>query len=427
MSSRRVAVSFVALLLLAGCGEAVAPSAAPDPLPHFVRWAPAAPAQFAAVVRRSGHAPRLMAAAVAVPTADSGTTSAATTSQLTWLHPVGVTANRLLVVGVSTKDTTTVTGVTYGGAPLTFSGASSDESSGARVELWYLIGPASGRSPVSVSLSGPADVIGGAMTFSGVDQATPLGGFVGNGSTGSGATDPSVVVTNAAGELVFAALTIAGNPGVLTPAQGLTQTWIGYKGLGHSGAGAVAPGSDTVTLGWTKTSPAKWAIGAVAIKAATWSGPPLDQFQVSFSAVRGQPSTVEINYLGAAGGVPQPFLRLEVTDPTFVPGRGNLAPGDSVQLTVTVDPVNILVQLEPSGVQFGQPAGLNIWYGGAGSDLNGDGVVDGTDADIESGHLKVWYQEGAADPWAAISAVQSSTDRTFTALLPHFSNYAVAY
>jgi hypothetical protein len=250
---------------------------------------------------------------------------------------------------------------------------------------------------------------------------------VANGSTGPGAADPSVVVTNAAGDLVFAALAIAQGPGQVAPAPGQTQKWIGFQGSSTAGAGAIAPGADTVTTGWTKTSDAKWAIGAVAIQGATVTGPPLDKFQVSFTAVRGQPSSVQINYQGTSGGAPQPFLRLNVTDPTYVPGRGNLALGDTVTMTVTVDPVTILVQLEPTGVQFGQPAGLNIWYGGAGGDLNGDGVVDASDADIESRLLKVWCQEGPADPWMAISAAQSSTDRTFTAALQHFSNYAVAY
>jgi hypothetical protein len=285
----------------------------------------------------------------------------------------------------------------------------------------------SGLSSISVNLSGAADAIGGAVTLSGVDQATPVGGFTASGSTGPGSGDPSAVVTNAAGDLVIAALAVAGNPLSLTPAVGLTEIWSEQTGGGHTAVGALAFGLDTVTMGWTKGSNAKWAIGAAVIKAATWTGPPLDQFQVSFMAVSGQPSSVQINYQGAGGGAPQPFLRLDVADPTYVPGRGNLAPGDSVRMTVTVDPVNIMVHLEPSAIQFGQPAGLSVWYGGAGGDLNGDGAVDGADADIESQSLKVWYQEGPADPWTAIAATQSPGDRTFTAELQHFSNYAVAY
>jgi hypothetical protein len=378
------------------------------------------------VAGHTGGPSGFLSAASSLVAGDAGTSWTANASRLTWLHPVGAGANRLLVVGVSIKgDKDTVTALSYGGVPLTFLGARGDQGS-ARVELWYLIAPASGWWPVSVNLSGSAEFVAGAETFYGVDQATPLGGFMANGSNGNGASDPSVVVTNAAGDLVIAVLAVGDGPGQLTPAATQAQKWIGWWGSGLAGAGAIAPGADTVTMGWTKTADANWAIGAVAVKPATWTGPPLDQFQVSFWAVRGQPRWAQINYGGAAGGA-QPFLRLDVTDPVYVPGRGTLAPGDSVLLTVTVDPVSILVQLEPSGVQFGQPAGLHIWYGGAGGDLNGDGAVDSADADIESRLLKVWYQEGAVDPWTAIPAVRSSLDRTFTAELQHFSNYAVAY
>jgi hypothetical protein len=339
-----------------------------------------------------------------------------------------VNANRLLVVGVSIKSNQdTVTAVSYGGAPLTFLGARRNDDGKVRVELWYLLAPASGWWPVTVRLSGRAEFVAGAMAFSGVDQTTPLGGFVANGSTGAGVAAPSVTVTNARGDLVLAALAVAEGPGQLAPAPGQAQNWIGFQGSSTAGAGATTPGADTVTMGWTKTSDAKWAIGAVAIKGAMVTGPPLDKFDVSFTAVRGQPSSVQINYQGPAGSAAQPFLRLDVADPVYVPGRGNLAPGDSVTMTVTVDPVNILVRLEPSGIRFGQPAGLNLWYGGAGGDLNGDGVVDATDADIESRLLTIWCQEGPGDSWTGLPGVRSPLDQTLTVQLPHFSNYAVAY
>jgi hypothetical protein len=392
-----------------------------------VRWAPAAAPSAAAGERVHLTGGRLSVASAPVPEG-LGTSWAGATSRLTWLHLAGNEANRLLVVGVSIKDTsTTVTGVTYGGAPLTFLGASGDESRSARVELWYLTAPASGLSSIRITLSAAADVIGGALTFSGVDQAMPLGGFAASGSNGPGATDPSVVVTNAGGGLVIGALAVAGSPGLLTPAPGLVQKWIGFQGTGHTEIGAIAPGADTVAMGWTKTSNAKWAMGAVAIHGATVTGPPLDQFQVRFTAVRGQTSSVQINYQGPAGSAAQPFLRLDVTDPVFVPGRGDLSPGDSVTMTVTVDPVNVLVNLEPSGIRFGQPAALSMWYGGAGGDLNGDGVVDRADADIESGPLTIWCLENPGDPWWAMSTVRSTLDRTLIVDLQHFSNYAVAY
>jgi hypothetical protein len=153
----------------------------------------------------------------------------------------------------------------------------------------------------------------------------------------------------------------------------------------------------------------------------------LYQYAASFWAVRGQQRSVGINYLSSTGDTSAAFLRLSTGDPAYVPGVGTLAPGDSVLITVTVDPMNIKVSLEPTGLLFGNPAQMQIWYGGAGGDLNGDGVVDSTDAYIESQLLGLWYREGTASAWARIPAVQSASDKSFSSALSHFSEYAVSW
>lgn len=153
----------------------------------------------------------------------------------------------------------------------------------------------------------------------------------------------------------------------------------------------------------------------------------LDRNTVSFWAVRGQQRSIQVNYLSATGGTSTPFLQLTLTDPVFVPGRGNLAMGDSVRITVTIDPNAIAVSLEPTGLQFGNPAQMRISYGGAGGDLNGDGLVTPADAVIEAKLLGMWYQESAADPWEPIPATQTIQDRSFTCPLQHFSRYAVSF
>jgi len=153
----------------------------------------------------------------------------------------------------------------------------------------------------------------------------------------------------------------------------------------------------------------------------------LDQYSVSFWAVRGEARTVQINYLDVNGGTTHPFLLLTTTDPAFVPGLGDLAPGDSVLVTVSVDTTKLGVSLEPTGLRFGTPAQMQIWYGGAGGDLNGDGLVDSTDAYVETQLLGLWYREGTVDPWTHIPATQSLADKSFTSALPHFSEYALSY
>ena len=172
------------------------------------------------------------------------------------------------------------------------------------------------------------------------------------------------------------------------------------------------------------------ASGAGGLSLNLASGPgglSLDKFTATFWAVRGQPRSAQINYLSATGATDAPFLQLTISDPTYVPGLGALAPGDSVLITVTIDTVKIGVSLEPTGLLFGDPAQLQIWYGGAGGDLNGDGVVDQTDAQIESQLLGLWYREGAASQWTQIPATQSLSDKSFISGLQHFSEYAVSW
>src|SRR3989442_12878862 len=96
----------------------------------------------------------------------------------------------------------------------------------------------------------------------------------------------------------------------------------------------------------------------------------LDTYSVSFWAVRGESRSVRINYSSATDTVTYPFMQLTITDPTIVPGQGELAVGDSVLVTVNIDTTKIGISLEPTGLQFGERAQLKIWYGGARVDLN---------------------------------------------------------
>ena len=95
-------------------------------------------------------------------------------------------------------------------------------------------------------------------------------------------------------------------------------------------------------------------------------------------------------------------------------------------ITVTVDTSKIGVRFEPTGLQFGTASSLKIYYGGANGDLNGDGVANGEDTQIESQLLGLWYREYSNDDWSQVSASQSVDDKSFIYALPHFCEYAVA-
>jgi hypothetical protein len=152
----------------------------------------------------------------------------------------------------------------------------------------------------------------------------------------------------------------------------------------------------------------------------------LEHNSASFWSVRGAERSIQINYQGADGST-APFLKLTTTDPRWSPEQGDIAEGDSVLITVSVDPENIKVTLEPTGLQFGDPAHLEVSYDGASGDLNGDGVVDASDSFIENQLLGMWYREASSDPWAPIPNEHSLADKSFTSSLPHFCEYAVSW
>jgi len=152
----------------------------------------------------------------------------------------------------------------------------------------------------------------------------------------------------------------------------------------------------------------------------------LDQYTVSFWAVRGESRSIRINYSSTIDNDSHPFLELTTTDPVFAPEIGEIAMGDSVLITVSVDTSKIGVKFEPTGLQFGTASQLKIYYGGASGDLNGDGVANEADAQLEQQMLGLWYREYNNDDWSQVPASQATGEKSFTYALPHFCEYAVA-
>src|SRR3989442_5975803 len=165
----------------------------------------------------------------------------------------------------------------------------------------------------------------------------------------------------------------------LTPAPHFVQ-WAGGSAPQFTATGALSGGGGGVK---------GLALASMA------GGLSLVQNTASFWAVRGQSRSVQLNYLSAFGDSTQPFLLLTITDPDSAPGVGAFAVGDSVLVTVTVDTAKIGASREPTGLLFGEPAQLQIAYGGAAGDLNGAGVLDEPGAYIASQMLQTRYRHAA--------------------------------
>lgn len=210
--------------------------------------------------------------AIAFDAATSFNGGASQVSSVTFAHTVGSGANRILVVGVALRNGTgqSVTGVTYNGVAMTSAGVAINGTT-VRTSLWTLVNPASGTHDVVVSMSAAAVVAGGAHSYTGVDQTTPIG----TAATATGNSNaPSVNVSSATDQLVVDSGGHSNSTSNGTVGSGQTQSYHD-KSTGAATSNVVAYGSreagaPTVTMSWsTSDSNARpWAIVGVPLRPA---------------------------------------------------------------------------------------------------------------------------------------------------------------
>jgi hypothetical protein len=207
-----------------------------------------------------------VSAAVAVDATSTGT-GTGTTINVT--HTVSGT-DRLMLVGISAAFTgvnTLTASVVWdpgGASELTLTQVGTQIGSANDVRMWIFqgVGPATGTKTLRVTFNNaPPGKVVGVMSFTGVNQSTPLGTF--ESAQGNSAT-ASVNVTSATGELVFDTMAIDGTP-TLTVGAGQTQRWNLAVGSLGKGGGSTEAGAASVTMSWSLTAE-KWAIGGVSVK-----------------------------------------------------------------------------------------------------------------------------------------------------------------
>lgn len=184
-------------------------------------------------------------------------------SSFSWAHTCSG-SDRLLMLGIAWYDSIdTISSVTYNSVAMTIVPSSSKSIGQYTVVLYYLINPASGSNTVAVTFSGGVfDFGGGAVSFTGADQTTPLG----TAATASGtSTTPSVAVTSASGEIVLDTLIIT-HSGTLTVDGSQTQRWNATGGGYTKYAGSTEGGAASTTMSWSNSTSQDWAITGVAVK-----------------------------------------------------------------------------------------------------------------------------------------------------------------
>jgi immune inhibitor A len=191
-------------------------------------------------------------------------------STLSWNHTTSG-SNRVMVVGVTTRNNVSVASITYGGESLTrIRRDAKDPDVGT--ELWVLIAPPEGTYTVELTADTSTTIEAGATTWTGVGQTLETALGTDAGSTGLGLT-ASVDVSSSGGEIVVDVVGTQHKDATVTVGDGQTQRW---NEVGTAGVGAASsePGASTVTMSWGLAKEESWAISAVALLPAGGSYDP---------------------------------------------------------------------------------------------------------------------------------------------------------
>ena len=192
--------------------------------------------------------------------------SADNVTSLTVSHTMTTQTNRLLLVWTAARDAAgdQASGVTYAGTAMT-QVATVGPFNNIRVALWRLTAPATGANNIIATWpDAQADVSLHAMSFSDVDQTTPLGTAA--TATGTSAT-PSVDVTSVAGDRVVDGAVNEGTGTAGTPGANQTERIDVNANFRLLASTEEATGA-TTTMSWTAGNN-NWATIAVALKRAS--------------------------------------------------------------------------------------------------------------------------------------------------------------
>ena len=163
-----------------------------------------------------------------------------------------------------------MSGITYNGVAMSSIG--SKVESFFSVELWGLANPATGSNTVEVTLSGIADTVANASSFTGA--ATTTEGFASaSNTTGDATVDVTTVEDND-----WVVDSVVASDGTITVGAGQTQRQNVSGSVAMSTEGPKTP-AGSVTMSWTDLELATWAIVAVALKPLAVPDQPFQPWQ----------------------------------------------------------------------------------------------------------------------------------------------------
>ena len=316
-------------------------------------------------------------------TTDTDTSNNSVANVVTFSHTPGSGTNRLTLVGIAVGNVggsgnpPTVTVATLGGTALTLvgtqrsAGATGGNEANVRVYIYRMLDseiPGSGGQTVSVTLSGAGSIAVEAVTYTGVDQTTPLGTF-----TSTNGSNPPVAFnsSSATNELVFSLFAVDGSGSINSVTVGAGQSTIFNTAVsvGVAAAASTEPGAATVTSNYDDNLNQDYALGVVSIKPAPAAGTTTATFTQTLSMASdfAMPAGGVINVVNyvnvVSGSMPaNPSITATLkygsttiatlTNPVYSSGAGTLTWTHTLSSNVTI-PAGSTVTLDVTTAQSG--------------------------------------------------------------------------
>jgi len=210
-------------------------------------------------------------------TSNSGSQSGV--SSFSWSHTCTGT-NLVLIVGVGMEDLTdadrVISSITYNGVSLTKIRSDDDTTNNITTDLWYLINPTTGANTILVTMNAGtiSTTLGGAVSFSGADQTSPIEANTGTTGTADPATLSVTTITDNAWVL---ATIFSSTLNTMTVTGVQTSRWNVDTGLFLAGGGTFGPQSPagSVSMSWDFVGifAQSWTMSGCSIKESSGAPP----------------------------------------------------------------------------------------------------------------------------------------------------------
>jgi len=226
---------------------------------------------------------------------------------LSWNHTSSGT-DRYLTVSVSTEETKTITSITFNGIALTQRTSSTNTTGNIRTEIWDLVNPPLGTFPVVVTMSAPAYVTGGAISYDNVDQAVPIDA-IGTPTFGNSSAPASPIVTTFPNSLVLDILGTAVNPSTYTATPPQMIQWSIVSAATRQGANSLQPTGNTpgaFANQYTTGAVQRWSMATIAIHGVSTPIPGGSDEKVKVSVIDTTPGFLQQKLVAGANVILTP-------------------------------------------------------------------------------------------------------------------------